>query len=188
MWRAQLVSDGRRPAWGRSGRPDEHCADPRSGPRPAARRGLAGDYGEQRMKGRRPSGLTFKVGEDRLRVPPGLTHVTVRFGGEPITKMLFKRFKAEKVMVRGTIVDPPELAGRTLAGFYPLPPNGTLGGGSRLMRDSRTLHGRPLAEGESFDPQDAFAGRTALVALRLVTPKDGSGTYAVLDYVVRRVK
>ena len=140
------------------------------------------------MKARRPNGLTFKIGEDRLRVPPGVTQVTVRFGDSPITRMRFKRFKSEKVMVRGTITEPKELMGRTLAGFYALPSNGTLGGGPRLMRDARTLHDRPLEEGESFNLQDAFAGRTALIALKVVTPKDGSGPYAVLDYVVRRLK
>lgn len=129
--------------------------------------------------------LIFKVGQDRFRPPPGLDEVVVVFGNQPIREILFRRFGAKKAMLQGTVLEPKELHGREVSGFYALPRDGTLPSGSRLMVDARTMLRGHVPEGEQLDLVKVFAGRMARVALRRVG--SGADTYAVLDRVLERL-
>lgn len=134
---------------------------------------------------RRRTGLIFKVGQDRFRPPPGVEEVVVVFGNNPIREILFRRFAAKKAVLIATVIEPKELHGRTVGGFYAIPNNGMLPSGSRLMQDARTMLGGRVQEGEQLDLQKVFAGRMARVALRRVGK--GADAYSVLDRIVEKL-
>ena len=133
----------------------------------------------------RRSSLVFKVGEDRFRPPFGLEEVVVIFGNNPINEVFFRRWGAKKAMLLATVLEPKEFHGRTIAGFYALPSNGTLPSGSRLMKDVRTMVGASLQKGEQVNLQKVFAGRMARVKLKPVG--EGADAYAVMDRILGRL-
>ena len=132
--------------------------------------------------------FVFKIGEDRLRVPKEIRQVTVQFGEAPFTRMLFKRFGAWRLLLRGTVLAPTEFAGRSIVGSYTVPSDGRLGSGSRLGIDARTVSGGTLAEGDMADLQRVFAHKRVVVELRRVEKDHRSQPvepYAVIDHIIR---
>jgi hypothetical protein len=111
--------------------------------------------------------------------------VVVIFGPQPIREILFRRFGAKKAVLSGTVLEPKELHGREIGGFYAIPSNGTLPSGSRLMIDARTMLRGHVPEGEQLDLVKVFAGRMARVALRHVGK--GADRYSVIDRILERL-
>ncbi|HEV8421309.1 MAG TPA: hypothetical protein VGR13_08145 [Actinomycetota bacterium] len=107
------------------------------------------------------------------------------FENQPIREILFRRFGTKKAELRATVLEPKELHGKTICGFYRLPRDGTLPGGCRLMADARVMLRGQVQEGEQLDLHKVFAGRMARILLRRVGK--GADTYAVLDRILEKL-